>query len=67
LPQPLGKLQLTSTPPGASIVINDMTRSEKTPVTLAVYPGDYKVIIGTCQEQTVHVSAGETKTVDCSK
>lgn len=66
IPQALGKLQLTSTRPGASITINGSLRREKTPVTLAVAPGDYKIVIGNCAEQTVHVSAGETNTVDCT-
>ena len=65
IPQALGKLQMNSAPPGASITINGSHRQERTPVTLAVAPGDYKVAIGNCAEQTVHVSAGETRTVDC--
>lgn len=67
IPQALGRLQITSTPPGASITINGSPRKEKTPVTLAVAQGDYRVSVGTCAAQTVHVSAGETRNVDCAK
>lgn len=65
IPQALGKLQMTSAQPGASITINGSHRQERTPVTLAVAPGDYRVAIGNCAEQTIHVSAGETRNVDC--
>ena len=65
IPQALGKLQMTSAQPGASITINGSHRQERTPVTLAVAPGDYRVAIGNCAEQTVRVSAGETRTIDC--
>jgi hypothetical protein len=67
MPQPLGKLHMTSTTPGASITINGVRRKEQTPVTLAASPGDYKVLIGSCQEQTAHVSAGQITNVDCAK
>jgi len=67
IPQALGRLHITSTPPGASITINGSLRKEKTPVTLAVVKGDYRVSVGTCAEQTVRVSAGETTNVDCAK
>ena len=66
VPQAVGKLQITSTTAGAAITINGVLRRERTPVTLAVSPGDYKVLIGSCPEQAVHVSAGETKTVTCA-
>jgi hypothetical protein len=66
-PAPLGKLFITSKPPGASISINGTPRNEKTPVTLAVVPGAYKVVIGTCAEQPVTVASGETKQVTCGQ
>jgi len=67
MPAPLGKLNITSTTPGASITINDKQRNERTPVTLAVVPGTYKVIIGTCSVQSVTVRSGETQVVNCEK
>jgi hypothetical protein len=67
IPQALGRLQITSTPSGASITINGSLRNEKTPVTVAVTPAVYKVKVGTCAEQTVRVSAGETRNVDCAQ
>ena len=68
MPAPLGRLHITSTPPGASITINGVLRTNNTtPVTLAVVPGTYAVIIGSCKEQTitVTVASGETKEVTC--
>jgi PEGA domain len=66
-PAPLGKLFITSKSPGASMSINGTPRNEKTPITLAVVPGTYKVVIGTCAEQPVTVASGETKEVTCGK
>jgi hypothetical protein len=63
---PVGRLHLTSTIPGASIKINNTPRNEVTPVTLAVLPNQYTVVIGTCQPQTVTVNSGETKEVSCN-
>jgi hypothetical protein len=68
MPAPLGRLHITSTAPGASITVNGILRKNNTtPVTLAVVPGTYAVIIGTCKEQTitVTVASGETKEVTC--
>jgi PEGA domain len=66
-PAPLGKLFITSKLPGASISINGTSRNEKTPITLAVVPGTYKVVIGTCAEQPVTVASGQTKEVTCGE
>jgi hypothetical protein len=63
-PRP-GKLVLTSTPPGAKIVINAQPRQEVTPITLVVTPGVYKVVVGSCAEQSVQIVAGDTKEVHC--
>jgi hypothetical protein len=67
VPQPVGKLQISSATAGATITINGVLRKEVTPVTLAVSPGDYKVLIGSCAEQTVRVTAGESRNVSCAK
>jgi hypothetical protein len=64
---PVGRLHLTSTPAGASITINKTPRNEVTPVTLAVLPGTYSVVIGTCTAQTVNVASGNTYEVSCNK
>jgi hypothetical protein len=70
-PAPLGKLHITSKPPDshASITINGATRQEQTPVTLAVVPNTYTVVIGNCTVQPlpVTVASGETKEVTCGK
>jgi PEGA domain len=63
----VGKLVITSTTPGATIVINGKVRTEVTPVTLLVSPGMYKVKIGNCDEQTVQVSSGDPISVNCPK
>ena len=67
MPAPLGKLHITSTSAGASIIINDIKRKEVTPVTFAVVPGTYRIVIGTCPEQPITVASGETKEVGCVK
>jgi|ERR1700722_8166595 PEGA domain len=64
---PVGRLHLTSTPAGASIRINNTPRNEVTPVTLAVLPGTYTVVIGTCTAQKVIVASGNTYEVSCNK
>jgi hypothetical protein len=68
MPAPLGRLQINSTPAGATIRINNQPRKEVTPVLLAVVPGTYTVTIGTCPNQpiSVTVGSGETKVVTCS-
>lgn len=70
MPAALGKVQITSTPAGASAMISRNGSSAKptrvvTPVTLAVAPGDYTVTITGCAAQPVKVGSGETKTVSC--
>ncbi|MFZ0820182.1 MAG: hypothetical protein WAM91_08935 [Candidatus Acidiferrales bacterium] len=70
MPAPLGKLQITSTTPAGvvrkdSITINGVSRKEKTPVTLAVVPNTYNVVIGTCASQSVKVASGQTAPVSC--
>lgn len=65
MPARPGKLVITSTPPGARIIINSQPRTEVTDVTLVVSPGLYKVVVGNCSEQDVQVSSGETKQVHC--
>jgi hypothetical protein len=67
MPPPLGKLQLTSASAREEIKINGVTRPERTPVTLAVVPGTYKISIGACPEKQVSVGSGETKPVHCEK
>jgi hypothetical protein len=65
MPTRPGKLHVTSTPQGETITINGTRRPEVTDVTLVVSPGAYKVSIGDCKEQSVQVSSGETKEVQC--
>lgn len=67
MPAPLGRLHITSTPVGATISINNVTRKEVTPVLLAVVPNTYTIVIGTCPNEpiTVTVASGETKEVAC--
>jgi ribosomal protein L2 len=65
MPAQPGKLVITSTPPGARIIINGELRTDVTDVTLVVSPGVYKVVVGSCSEQTVQISSGETKQVHC--
>jgi len=64
---PVGRLHLTSATSGASITINNTRRNEVTPVTLAVLPGTYSVVIGSCPAQSISVASGETKDVSCNK
>ncbi len=42
---PLGRLHITSVPPGANITINGNLRPELTNVTLVVSPGEYAVSV----------------------
>jgi D-alanyl-D-alanine carboxypeptidase len=65
MPAKPGKLVIKSDPPGAKIVINGTTLSEAAPATIVVSPGTYKVMIGTCAEQTIPVASGDTKEVHC--
>jgi hypothetical protein len=68
---PLGRLEITSTPPGASITINNQSRPERTNVSLVVSPGNYTVSITggpgnlNCQPQAVSVQGGKTVRVTC--
>jgi hypothetical protein len=64
---PVGRLHITSTTTGASITINGTKRNEVTPVTLAVLPNTYKVVIGACPAQSVTVASGQTIEVTCNK
>jgi hypothetical protein len=66
-PAPLGKLYIASKTDHASTTINGKPRSETTPVTLAVVPITYTIVIGTCPEQSVTVASGETKEVHCGQ
>ena len=72
-PPPVGRLYITSTPPGASITINGKPRPEQTNVTLVVSPGNYKVLISggpgnlDCPAQDVSVRTGQTVTVACPR
>jgi hypothetical protein len=67
MPAPLGKLYITSTTPGASIMIGTQLRPEVTPVTLAVMPNTYSVKIGSCGPQTVTVKPSQTVAVNCAR
>ena len=69
---PLGRLRITSVPPGASITVNDKPRPESTNVTLVVAPGrEYKVSVTggpgnlNCQS-TCRVSPGQTVVIACT-
>jgi hypothetical protein len=69
MPPSLGKLHITSNPPGAHITINNVPRSEVTNVTLVVSPGVYTVSITgnhlSCSQQC-KVSSGQTFEVSCA-
>jgi hypothetical protein len=65
MPARPGKLNLTSTPKGAKIIINHAERSEVTDVSLIVSPGTYTVQVGNCAEKPISVASGETKDVSC--
>jgi PEGA domain len=66
MPAALGKLEITSDQPGETITIaNVANRNYKTPITLSVAPGTYKVSIGKCNEQSVDVFSGQTSRVSC--
>jgi hypothetical protein len=72
MPQsPVGKLEIQSTPTGATITINNQLRPERTNVILVVSPGRYKVSITggpgnlNCQLPEVYVQGGKTVTVTC--
>jgi hypothetical protein len=64
---PVGRLHITSKTTGASITINGTPRNEVTPVTLAVLPNTYNIVIGTCPAQSVTVASGQTIEVTCNK
>lgn len=70
-PPPVGRLYITSTPPGASITINGRPRPERTNITFVVSPGHYKIAISDgpgnldCPAQEVAVQPGQTVTVAC--
>jgi hypothetical protein len=69
--EPKGFLHITSTPPGANILIKGNLRPELTDVTLVVYPGQYGVSVRggpgnlNCPEKIFQVSAGQTVEVSC--
>jgi hypothetical protein len=68
---PVGKLEITSTPPGATVTIRDQPKTYQTNVTLVVSPGNYKVSITggpgnlNCQPPEVYVQGGKTVTITC--
>ena len=60
-----GSLSITSTPPGATIQINGESRPQKTPATLVLAPGEYKVKLvrdGIPIEFPVQIKDGEFHT-----
>jgi hypothetical protein len=69
---PPGRLQITSTPVGATITINGQSLSNKTPVTIVVSAGAYEVTVRSadgqtnCDQKNVSVTSNETVAVDCS-
>ena len=65
MPARPGKLDISSTTRGLKITIDGKPRPEVTPVVLVVSPGTYSVVVGPCQAQSVQVSSGETKSVNC--
>ena len=67
MPARPGKIEISSTTKGLRIMINGNPRPEVTPVTLVVSPGTYTLKIGDCEAQSVPVSSGETKQVNCPK
>jgi len=67
MPARPGKIDISSTTKGLRIFVNGNPRPEITPVTLVVSPGTYKLKIGDCDEQSVQVSSGETKQLNCPK
>ena len=67
MPARPGKIEISSSTRGLRIVVNGQARPEVTPVTLAVSPGTYTLKIGDCDEQSVQVSSGETKQVNCPR
>jgi len=63
------KLQVTSRPPGATILLNNITRKEKTPALLdSLPPGQYQVHLSLPNHhkhiETVTVEAGRTQTLE---
>ncbi len=69
-PQP-ARLSVTSTPKGATIMINGQTMSQKTDAVFVVSAGHYKVTIAggagspSCPEKDVQVVSGQTLEVAC--
>ena len=80
-PQPPGKLNIYSQPPGAVVTINNKQQSQHTNAAFVVTPGNYTVSVfdsGTGKQLTcavdgssappssgVQVSSGETKIIRC--
>jgi hypothetical protein len=63
---------VTSTPQGATIMIDDQPTGQETPFTFRVYPGKHRVSLtgsswGACNKPTrVKVSSGSLASVDCT-
>ena len=55
---------LSSSPPGAAILVNGKTVTEVTPARLSLAPGTYKITVeknGLSSENTVEIKNGDTR------
>jgi hypothetical protein len=74
MPQQLGRVEVSSTPSGAKVFINDRDTGQVTPAAFGMGPGEYKVVVKVgdtklnCRltNDKIKVSAGETMKVSCS-
>jgi PEGA domain len=69
---PVGRLVISSEPPGATVTINGKPQRQPTNATFVVSSGDYKVSVAgpdgktMCAVTTVTVSQGQTVTRNCT-
>jgi hypothetical protein len=69
LTQLIGTLRVETVPPGASIILNGQLRPEKTPATLLLPPGKYRLEVsldGRRAEQDIEVRDGSLMRADFS-
>jgi hypothetical protein len=69
-PQLAGKLTITSTPPGARIIIDNQLMGQSTPFTFVVSPGDHYVAVKSadltnCGTKKASLTAGSVMSLNC--
>ena len=69
---PVGRLVISSDPPGAAVTINGSAMDQHTNATFTVSAGTYQVSVATadgslrCPEKSIAVSAGQTIAYTCT-